>query len=481
MGTVISTLSFEDALQLDWRIRAVIARRAARAKDVLLWNWAIFPDKFGLEFCHALHDYMVAVRHDPLSNLLAPRYHSKTTVSCFGIPMFQACEEPASFLHYLQVQSTDTKANSVNRSIKAEFEENELLYYLYGDQIGARWTDEQFVLKNGVCFSAVGAGQSIRGINYRNRRPDNFRVDDLFDEKDIRNPEGTMRKREWFWSTLYPARAQGRKTVFAYTGTAVNDSDLSSQLIKLPNWTSRIFRAITDWEKKTVLWPEKNTFESLMLDKAGMTTSIFMREMQNEIQDDSESLVKRAWIHEYDPALVVAAGNFEYVRTVLGCDPSIGQKEENDYTGISLIDVFRYTDSRELVYYIRQLWNEHLSLDSRIKKLQSIYDQQPHNRRITIAYIEGISGFKDFVAEVKRRTSLPVREIDKVLDKLATLESKAWHFESGRVFINKHLDPVLKDEWITQMCTNHPKHDDMRDATLLPIEMNKVSAMAYAD
>lgn len=481
---VPGTISAED---LDFSTRVAVAQKAAALHTtygILLWGSMVFPDKFLLPFCYPLHPYLIDIRHDWFTSTKAPRYHAKTTAKGFLIPIYQGIYEPETFRHYLQVQATDTKANSVNRSIRYEFEENEVLRRLVGDLKGPRWTDEQFVIKKGgkeICYSAVGAGQSIRGINYRNWRPDYLMPDDLYDEKDIYNPESTAKKNQWFWSTLYPARAQGQRHSIQVTGTASNELDLLNQLEKLSFVKSRTFKAIPDWQKKTVLWPEKNSFDSLMRDMEAMTTTIFMREMQNEPRDDSASIVKAAWLQEYDPADLAPKGNFEYVTTVLGCDPSIGQKEENDFTGISLMDVYRYTDSKGFFYYIDQLWNQHLSLDARVKLLQDIQDRQPANRKIQTAYLEGIAGFKDFVAEVRRRTTLPVREIDQVKDKLATLESKAWFFENKRVFLNKNIDPKLKENWRYQMTTNHPRYDDLRDATLLPIQMVRTEAMSYMD
>lgn len=484
--TGTGSLSLGQQLALHRQARIECAKEAARRKDILTWGKMLFPDKFPLEFCYALHQYLIDIRFEAFTSTKAPRYHSKTTVKGFLIPFFQAIYEPERYRHYLHVQATDSKANAVNRSIKIEVEENAELREIVGDLVGPRWTDEQFVLNNGVCFSAVGAGQSIRGINYRNNRPDYLMPDDLYDEKDIYSPDSTEKKNQWFWSTLYPARAQGRPTSIQITGTASNELDLMHRLEKLAHVKCRTFKALPGWDghplhRVTPLWPEKNTFDSLMQDMEAMTSTIFMREMQNEPRDDASSIVKQAWIQEYDSNTLVPHGGFEYVGTELGVDPSIGQKEENDFTGIALYHVYRYTDGRGYHYYLDQLWNEHLSLDKRVKLLQDIQDRQPPNRKITTAHIEGIAGFKDFVAEVRRRTTLPVREVDKVPDKLANLENKAWFFETGRILLNKNIDPKLKENWRYQVCTNHPKYDDMRDASLLPLQPVKSAAMSYMD
>lgn len=111
-----------------------------------------------------------------------------------------------------------------------------------------------------------------------------------------------------------------------------------------------------------------------------------------------------------------------------------------------------------------------LSLDKRIQLLLSITGSQPIERKITEVRIEAISGFKDFARETERRTSLPVKLIEFVKDKISTLESKSTHFENHRIFLNKNIAPHLKDEFVNQLTNNHPSHDDLRDACLLGLD-----------
>lgn len=86
--------------------------------------------------------------------------------------------------------------------------------------------------------------------------------------------------------------------------------------------------------------------------------------------------------------------------------------------------------------------------------------------------IEGISGFKDFVAEVKRLTNCPVKEISKVKDKLTRLELQSVKFENGHVYINTEINEGLKLKLIDQLINNHPDHDDIRDAVVLALEQD---------
>jgi hypothetical protein len=454
--------------------RIEMVKRYAAAKDILGWGKLLFPEKFTLPFCTKLHQHFVDVRSEEYVCDEAPRGHAKTAIKCFLIPIFQALEEPQTFQHYLNVQSTGTKAMSINVSIKEELETNELIYRIYGNQIGRRWTDQQFVTKAGVIFTAIGAGQSLRGINYRNTRPDYIIVDDLYDEEDINNPESTLKKNQWFWGSLYYARAKSRRCSIHVQGTAINDEDILEKLKHQDRWKCQTFQAIENYETPAaqVLWPELNSLSELEKDKADSGSVIFMREMQNVRRDDATSIIKKKYLDYYEPLelheKLRVGSEVSLIGITLGVDPSIGKdKTETDFTGVALILKTRYTDSEATEYYIENVWNEKLSLNERILLLLKIRDQQPSNRSITDVRIESISGFQDFTAEVIRRTSLPVTEVDKVPDKITNRENKSKFFENKRVHINKNIDPILMDVLVYQLTHNYPKHDDVCDAVLL--------------
>lgn len=470
-----SALTLEERFELNRQARIEVARRAAARKDILAWGKALFPEKFDLPFCQEMHGYFVQIRGEEFTSTEAPRGHAKTTIKCFLIPLFQALNEPETFRHYLNVQATADKALAINTAIRTEIEENEELRELYGNQVGySKWTDRQFVLRNGVVFTAIGAGQSVRGINYRSLRPDYIAADDLYDEEDINSSESTAKKSKWFWGSLYKARAIGRRTSIHVQGTATNAGDLLEELKKDSSVKSETFRAVKDWDKKLVLWVEANTFESLERDRVRMGTIIFMREMQNERRDDATSIVKAAWLEgwEYDPDTLNFSEERKLAGVLLGVDPSIGATKESDFTGVALVYEVRTPEATAdgSDYYIDGLWNEHLSFDGRLSLLRAIKTaQMERGRPVTLANIEGIAGFKDFSSKAKG-TGLPVREVDKVQNKITNLENKSHYFENRRVRLNKNLPKALKDMLVHQLTNNNPKHDDLRDGLLLVLK-----------
>lgn len=457
-----------------------LARRCEKDGDVLNWGKAVMPEKFKLNFCDELHGYLVETRHESFTSTEAPRGHAKTTVGCMLIPLYQGLIEPKRYLHYLNVQANDEKALAINRAIKMEIEQNDIIHALYGNQVGKdRWTDASFVLKNGVIYSAAGSGASIRGINYRNIRPDNIICDDLYDtDADANSPVNTEKKNQWFWSTLFPALAQDRPARVCFQGTAVNRYDLFEKLKKDPTVVSRTFRAITDWAAKTVLWVGLKTFEEFERMRLRMGSLIFSREFQNERRDDASAIIKMGWLYpedgspdwEYDPASLRFDADFLFQAAVVTLDPSIGSKSKNDKSGYALVLKGQRSDGSLPLFYIEALVNEHHSFQERIDTVKGLLRDRPQERQVTKVRVETIAGFKDIGDRIAANVSVPCELVDHVVNKLTNLERNSAVFENRRIFLNRNIDPALKQELTYQLTTNAAKHDDLRDAVLLGID-----------
>lgn len=465
--------------------RLILAERAAKEGDVLLWGKMLMPDKFKLNFCEPLHGHLANVRKETFVSIEAPRGHAKTTVGCVLIPLFQGLVEPQAFRHYLNIQANAEKSLAVNRAIKVEIEQNEGIKELYGDQVGKdRWTDAVFVLKNGVAFSADGAGASIRGINYRSVRPDYVICDDLYDtDQDANSPTSTEKKNSWFWSTLFPALAQDKVTSMHFQGTAVNRYDLFEKLKMDETVRSKTFKAITDWDKKEVLWKGLKTFEEFERMRTRMGTLIFSREFQNERRDDSSSVVKRSWLYpddggknwEYDPTSLRFGEFCTLQACVVTLDPSIGKKVHNDKSGYAIVLKVQRPGGILPEYYVEAVINAHHSFQQRIDTVKELVANRPADQIATKARVETIAGFKDIGDRIAASISIPCDLVDHVPDKITNLEKKSAVFENHRIFLNRDIDPALKEELTYQITTNNPKHDDLRDAVLLGIDDDNTS------
>jgi hypothetical protein len=475
----------EMRLEADLQARIFLARYYAKNKDILNWGRAVMPGKFTRPSCRELHGYFVDIRHAELTSTVAPRGHAKTFVKCCVIPIFQALEEPDIFDFYLNVQSTHSKGAAVNFAIKNEIENNAVIRRIYGDQIGSvKWTDELFMLKNGVVFQGAGAGDSIRGMQFLNRRPKYEIVDDLYDEEDIDAPERIKAKNEWFWGSLYPTRARGPGTSFQVQGTVAGSNDLMLELGKMAVTDKGILhREFSAYDPATgkVLWEELNSLETLQQERERMGSIIFDRELQGIRRNQEDAIIKDHYLEnwEYDPSIVWAniprdfgaQAERKIVGARLGCDPSTGEKEAGDPAGFAIVVVTIGPGSRR-DYYIESLANESLSFDARLSKLESMAAQY-HSRlidpsfRIRRAFIEAIGGFIDWGEQAKKRTGLPVELVKFVKGKIANLAACSGYFEFGKVHCSSAIDKKLRDTLVEQLTSNYPSHDDLRDAVLL--------------
>ncbi len=441
--------------------------RKRRFEPVILkWGKHYFPEKFTSEFCSELHGYFINTREETFTSTLAPREHAKTTIKCFLIPLYMALVEPEKYKFFLNVQSTTTKAININLSIKSELEENEELRRDYGDQVGdLKWTEKLFVLKNGVIFGAIGAGESMRGLNFRNTRPDYIICDDLYDDEDIHNINRINKKNDWFWGALYPARAKTKKSCIHVQGTAINKQDLMHSLENNPHWKFRKFQAIKNFDTKEVLWKENPafSFENLMIDKENMGSIIFEREKQNNCRDDESAIIKESWIKYYSGEIP-----FEERITlkIAGLDPAAGQKQQNDFSGFAYLFKTHYGN-----WYIQDIKNEKITFNEILKTAENFWKRHKFQK----LRVEAITAFKFIVQELTRTTEVPVEEVNCVPDKISRLEAQSRKFENGKVFINENIPVKLRNELIEQLINNEPNHDDIRDAVIICLENDGIS------
>ena len=456
----------------------------------IFWDKVVSVEPTGL-----IEDYVdiqVSGEENYIANGLVSH---NTAIGCAGIPLYQALEEPTLYDYILNVQGNEKKALAVNTGIKLELEQNPILHYLYGDQTGRdKWTDSLFVLRNGVAFQAATTGQSLRGTNYRLRRPNYVILDDAYDDSQIRNLETTRAVNDWVESTLEPMLAKDRPAVYRWQGTAVNDADglkkmeerskVSGSKVKF-----RRYCAFGGFDEKgtwsdtgAVLWPELRSHAAWQLKQSAPGTNqvIFNREHLNVRGSDAESVVKSEWLKvpdwRYDPNTAFRFGvDHILLAIIIACDPSVGKRQENDPTGFATIIKTQRMDGSLPYYYIDALRNERLSVQARIDHIKSelkIYRERFPMANAFEVRIETVAGFADFGDTVAAQVDAPVTCKTQAVDKLAHLESKSMLLQNRRVFLNKYIEGILQTELEYQITTNYPQHDDLRDAFLIGVDAN---------
>lgn len=194
-----------------------------------------------------------------------PRDHAKTTlakIACIWLMIYT----PYRFLLY--VCHTNTLAANACKDI-ADMIRRPLLQQIYGlsyfSQAGEAkgeytltWCDKTIIIR------ALGVGQSVRGMNINNKRPDILILDDVESaEEGEDNKMGYSGITTWYYGTLRKALDRRRsKTI--QIGNYVSNKSLLGDNLNSKYWVSTKLSAITKTGKP--LWPARWSLQQLRLD-----------------------------------------------------------------------------------------------------------------------------------------------------------------------------------------------------------------------
>jgi hypothetical protein len=268
--------------------------------------------------------------------LAAPRGFAKSTI--FGViglshDIVYKTEE------YI-IYTSKNHASTVKflEPIKTEFKTNKLLRWVYGDLTPSNTRDiesgkdrEDIFDVNGIRIEAVSFEKNPRGFRYGNRRPTKIILDDIEDDERVLNPDLRMKDQNKLNKAIIPAK-DILKGKIKYIGTILHINSLLSK--KLEELNGRKYQSITDEVNKTVLWPERFSYETLMKEKKRIGSIAFRQEYQNDPSDSETSIIKREWLIEcrrpdisYEDLL-----QGEYTRKVMGGDFAFADRVTSDRT-----------------------------------------------------------------------------------------------------------------------------------------------------
>lgn len=420
-----------------------------------------------------------------LSALAAPRGNAKSTLVSLALPLWCALFRRK---HYIVIVSdTASQADDFLNNIKNELETNERIISDFGNQIGTVWTNSDIILANGVVrIQSLGTGKRIRGRRFRQWRPDLIICDDLENDENIRSPEQRQKDEQWFKRAL--SKAGDERTDMMVIGTLLHYDSLLAKLLKNPVYQSAKYKSVIKWSNSPkwdkwekiiytldnpnriadayaffeankeemlagteVLWPEKEDYYSLMLQRVADGPAAFASEKQNEPLSDDERRFLPEWIQYYDDSDLV--GKDLYV--VGYCDPSLG-KQGGDYSAvITLASDYNYN------IYV---------LDADISKRHpDIIIDTVIEKHLTYRYVDfGVEEvqfqeyFKDTLVNKsqERGVQVPVRGVKQRSDKILRIQSLQPAIKSGRVKFRRSQQDLI------EQLVNFPSaaHDDGPDA-----------------
>jgi hypothetical protein len=192
-------------------------------------------------------------RHGRNWAVAAPRGYAKSTIATLLLPLHDVVYRTEGYIVIISA----TLAQSVGKlkNIRAELARNRALLDCYAPELG-RTTTRQLVA-NDIAIEAHSVGTELRGIAWRQFRPTKIVIDDGEDSEAVESPEQREKLLVWFREVLENL-GNGYTNVIVL-GTLLHPDSLLANVLKRPDFDSRVFRAVESFADDAALWEEWRT------------------------------------------------------------------------------------------------------------------------------------------------------------------------------------------------------------------------------
>jgi phage terminase large subunit-like protein len=405
----------------------------------------------------------------------APRGHAKSTITDLVYVAWEIVHKRRKFI--LQVSDTYSQAVMFLEALKSEFEGNELLRAYYGNLATEKWSEGEIIV-NGIMVKALGAGMKVRGLKYKESRPDLIVVDDLENDELVESIERRDKLERWVNGALIPSMGKGGRIVFI--GTILHYDSLLAKILDKERYIEfykKTYRAITD---DKALWPEHLNMEELEKIKQDYIAKgqgyLFYQEYQNDPVSGENRKFKLEKIKYYDASTEMGLQG-KLINHYIAIDRAYSLDKVADFTGIVVIA----TDQEN---------NWYVKLAERFKGtekdlISKIFDLKHYFDPIMIGIEQKAFEFTIKPAlddEMRKRNDfIRVEELkDLGKNKNIRIEGLIPRFESGTVYLKRDQVNLL-DELM-----QFPRgiHDDLIDALAYLLSLAQqagkgMSAKAY--
>jgi hypothetical protein len=279
-------------LKLDSELEDILVESYRSTK---VFAKVFFPERFSSPFSQ-LHDQIFDLIDSGEQRIViaAPRGIGKTSIVGLALTAKQILFEGSKFIPYVSKSFDSSVLQTEN--LKMELAANELVKKVFGqvNTIGADVLDKNFSKKSwiarfredsiGTLVYPRGANQQIRGVLYRNARPDLFVFDDFEDSDEVMNEELREKLKTRFFADYMKAVSRvDRNWRAVYIDTLKHEDALLQNLIDSKDWTSLVLEICDDELNSKA--PEFITTEEIKVEyeshKEKGLLDVFAREFRN--------------------------------------------------------------------------------------------------------------------------------------------------------------------------------------------------------
>lgn len=403
--------------------------------------------------------------------IVAFRDSAKSTICTTSFPLWAILTNQAKFV--IIASQTRAQARQHLGNIREEVENNDLLKNDLGPfkSDHDEWGAYSLVFpKYGAKIIAVSSEQSVRGLRYKDHRPDLMIADDLEDLDSTRTQESRDKTYRWFKGELLPAGT--RDTRVFVVGNLLHQDSLIVRLQK--DIEGKImpgeFRAYPVLDAQgNPAWPGKyTTIDSVEEERRKINDAIIWeREYMLRIVAPDDQVIRREWIRFYEPHQLPKGRPW---KVYAGVDLAIKEGESNDYTAIVVGKVYIVDDLKYL--YLEKIVNRRMDFPTTIHEMVML-DKEYRTVGMRPEFLIEDVGLQSAWAQQLSEHGVSARGV-KIgsANKRSRLSITAQWIKGGRALFLKTGMNLLIEQLVG---FGIEKHDDLADAfSLMAIEALKV-------
>lgn len=298
--------------------------------------------------------------------IASPRSFMKSTSCSVEFPL-----RSAAFGHYkeiLIVSNSEALAINFLRSIKINFEANERMHHVFGDQTSDKWTENHIITRNPrVSIRAVGWGAQIRGF-----RPDLIIMDDIESDETVVSEDIRKKMKEWILKAAINSLTVDGSII--WVGTLINRVSLLYDWIHNPpeGWTTVFNKAYIDGieEEGHELWPEVWNHKKLQARKSEIGSWAFSSEFMNEpIPSDGNRFNPSTFQYFKDDDL-----KGKQTGMYIAIDPAFSEEKTADF-GVIMCILHDEADNIYVYHMYRERTNSRKLIDE-FKRIYRLYQSK---------------------------------------------------------------------------------------------------------
>ena len=418
--------------------------------------------------------YQILEDGNDFNEIIAFRGSAKTTMAMLFYPIWAMVTKRKH--HVVLISDTFGQVKDHIYNIKTELENNKRLIEDFGSfevemetHKRQEWQKTSMIIPNyDAKIVGKSTGQKVRGLRYKQWRPDLIIIDDIEDLEMIRTKEQRDKTHRWLTGNVIPAGEKG-KTKYILIGNLLHSDAIMSRIkteIQEGHREGKVveFPLVDNYGK--ILWEGKYPNQAAIeteKKQVGGKSPIGMRAWQREyllkLVPEEGQVIKDDWIKRYTEipeSVIVVKGT--------GNDLAISKKASADYTTM-VSGKLGVVDGKPKIYIMPNPVNERLSGFETTERARTV-SRALGDGTLTPFWVEDVA-YQAMQIEAMQRAGLPVTGVKVSTDKRARLMTVASYIQNGTVVFPKE---GCEDLILQLTGFGIEAHDDLADGFVLLIQ-----------